>query len=217
MRTLMIVMVLAFVTLIWAGGITCVDIQPKANHRLDRSLHNDADEQGNDLSRLPKGEQKFGGVDFKIGPAMLQLGSTVYASKPLRIEGIKVGSTFSKLHLLHATGFGNAPVDNPAHVANGTLIAEYILRFEDKSVIRHPVVFGTDVKDWWGGRQDKDLKRGKIVWRGTNKVAEGAGTELHLFLTSWQNPKPNVKVETIDFVSAGDTAAAPFCVAMTVE
>ncbi|MBM4092530.1 MAG: hypothetical protein FJ276_24375, partial [Planctomycetes bacterium] len=37
------------------------------------------------------------------------------------------------------------------------------------------------------------------------------------YLTTWDNPKPAVQVTTIDYVSAGQTAAGPFCVAMTAH
>jgi hypothetical protein len=40
---------------------------------------------------------------------------------------------------------------------------------------------------------------------------------LRLYLTTWDNPKPKVQVTTIDCVSVGQTAAGPFCVAITAH
>jgi hypothetical protein len=40
---------------------------------------------------------------------------------------------------------------------------------------------------------------------------------LRLYLTTWANPRPAAEVAGIDIVSACDTAASPFCVAMTAE
>ena len=39
---------------------------------------------------------------------------------------------------------------------------------------------------------------------------------LRLYVTRWENPHPEKKVRTIDFISS-TTHAAPFCLAMTVE
>ena len=39
---------------------------------------------------------------------------------------------------------------------------------------------------------------------------------IPLFLTAWDNPRPDKKVVSIDLISAS-SRAAPFCVAMTIE
>ena len=35
--------------------------------------------------------------------------------------------------------------------------------------------------------------------------------------TTWDNPKPDKKVKTLDYSTTKETICAPFCVAMTVE
>jgi hypothetical protein len=40
---------------------------------------------------------------------------------------------------------------------------------------------------------------------------------LRLYLTTWTNPRPDVEVTHIDFASAINTPASPFCVALTTE
>ena len=42
------------------------------------------------------------------------------------------------------------------------------------------------------------------------------GSTLRLYLSSYENPRPDVEVVSIDYVSAM-TQAAPFLVAMTIE
>jgi len=203
------------VSVLAKGMFEFVDIQPKANHPLNKNLHND-NETGNDLSELPKGEQTFASVKFKIGKAAMQLGSNVF-DRPLKIAGIKVGTKATKLHFLHSTGFGNAPVSNPAHVRDGTTIGYYRVEYEDKTAKVVPIVYGVDVRDWWGGKQDGDLSRGKLAWKGSNERAREAGAVIKLYLTSWDNPFPDKLITSIDFVSPGDCAAAPFCVAISTE
>jgi hypothetical protein len=40
---------------------------------------------------------------------------------------------------------------------------------------------------------------------------------IRLYLCTWKNPHPTKKVVSIDYVKVGDTPAAPFWVAMTLE
>ena len=41
--------------------------------------------------------------------------------------------------------------------------------------------------------------------------------KILLYRTPWENPHPDKRVATIDYLSSNDTAAAPFCVAITAE
>jgi hypothetical protein len=68
----------------------------------------------------------------------------------------------------------------------------------------------------------KPTKRSRVVWTGTNEhlrhrpEARDTETPLRLYLTTWENPRPDVPVVSIDLVSLGQTAT-PFCVAITAE
>lgn len=215
---------LVIVLLVFKVGIiiaqekfSIVDLQPKANQdKTGRSLHNDS-ETGNDLAELKEGEQTLAGVKFTIGKKIMQLKSTVLENRPSKIEGIKVDKKFRKLHILHATGYGNAAPDNPAHVPNGTTIGKYIIHYADMGTIEIPIVYGADVVDWWGGVQPQKFTKGKVAWTGSNQIAKQGGDIIRLYLTSWQNPSPEKEIATIDFISTSTSAAAPFCVAMTLE
>jgi hypothetical protein len=180
-----------------------IDLQPKANHKVTDNFHT-RDSVGNNLAELPKGTQKFGGVKFHIGSGLIQLGSPKVQDKPAKVEGIAVGKTFTKLHILHATGYT---------ASDGTLIGKYVIHFEDKttSVIR--IVYGKDVRDWWNIDPNKGVTRGKVAWVGKNKNT----ASIQLFLSTWRNPHPKKRVVSIDYLSTQTSDAAPFCVAMTVE
>jgi hypothetical protein len=135
-----------------------------------------------------------------------------------------VGRTFAKLHLLHATQYGNGQVigeegkeGDPLFVAGGTRIAEYRVHYEDKTVAAVPVAFGEDVRDWWFTGTTKGVKRGQVAWEGDNDLAKRLDSRIRLYLTTWENPHPGKKVVAIDYVKVGDTPAAPFCVAITLE
>jgi hypothetical protein len=57
-----------------------------------------------------------------------------------------------------------------------------------------------------------------VAWKGDNGRAKQLDARIRVYQTNWENPWPNKKVTTIDYLSKKDeTVAAPFCIAMTVE
>jgi hypothetical protein len=79
-------------------------------------------------------------------------------------------------------------------------------------------MYGRDVVDWWAYPDRKGPTKGKAVWEGENEASKGFDAKIKLYLMTWENPKPDKKVETIDFVATNpDQPAAPFCVGITAE
>jgi hypothetical protein len=202
---------------------TFIDLQPKANHKLADSQG--SGREGNDLKEVPTGERTFGGVRFKIGEGYIQLHSKLLQEqKPEAVNDIAVGQKFAKLHILQATAYGNGQVvgqkgeeGDPLYVADGTKIAEYRIRYADGKTETVPVVYGEDVRDWWYSGTPEKVKRGRIAWKGDNPLANELKSRLRLYLVTWENPRPDVRVTSIDYVKVGDNPAAPFCVALTME
>jgi hypothetical protein len=200
-----------------------LDLQPHANQKLTENLG--SGREGNNLAALPKGEQTFAGVKFKIADGFIQLGSKLLAeARPNRVEGIQVGRTFAKLHLLHATGYGNGSVvgeagkaGDPLFIPDNTQIAAYKVRFEDGATATIAVVYGKDVRDWWFTDKSKDVSRGKVAWKGENELGKGFASQIRLYLSTWENPHPAKRVVSLDYEKRGDSEAAPFCVAITLE
>lgn len=183
---------------------TFLDLQPLSNQMLTEGRGN----EGNNLASLPKGEQVFAGVKFKIGDGCILLASTEVADKPEKVEGIKVGTMFRKLYVLHAC--------HHSAVAD-SIIGYYTVRFEDMSEETIPIVYGKDVSDWWFTAESKAPTRGKVAWKGVNDDTKNSGAGIRLYMTTWKNPEPTRKVVAIDFGSTNYTEAAPFCVAITAE
>ena len=148
-------------------------------------------------------------MEFEIGDGVLQLGSASVTGKPTKIEGIKVGRTLKKLRFLQACGY-SAPDD--------TVIGKYIINYDDKSKAEIEIVYGKDVVDWWAYPDRKGPTKGKAAWEGENEASKGFDAKIKLYLMTWENPKPDKKVATIDFVATKpEIGAAPFCVAITAE
>ena len=168
---------------------------------------------------LPVGET-FGGVVFNVEDGIIHLGSTVVERHPEKVEGIKVGTKCTKLHILHATCFGGGPnkPGNPLHVADGTVIGQYMIRYSDGSGEGIAIVYGEDVRDWFYVDDEAKTTRGKIVWNGENDRAAMLDAKIRLYLMTWNNPHPEKTIASIDYLGKkGETPAAPFCVAMTLE
>jgi hypothetical protein len=187
-----------------------VDLEPYANQKIKDNFGSGVD--GNDLAALLQSGRTFEGVNFKFGTGVVQLGSKLVKKEntPSKVEGIKVGKTCAKLHILHATGW---------YDDDGTKVAEYRIRYDDGTMVSIPVVYGEDVRDWFFNEESKGVTRGKVAWKGNNARAKELGNQIRLYLTTWENPHSAKKIATIDFVktAAADGIVAPFCVAITLE
>lgn len=184
-----------------------ISLKGHTNVKMDENLHSN-NYPNNNLKSLPTGKQKLGDVEFEIGDGVLQLGSA-NVDKPKEFKDIKVGRTLKKLHFLQACGY---------NTEDGTVIAKYVIHYDDKTTADVEVQFGRDVVDWWAYPDRAAPTKGKVAWEGENEAAKGFDAKIKLYLMTWENPKPDKKVETIDFVATSpEQPAAAFCVAMTAE
>jgi hypothetical protein len=183
---------------------TWIDLQPKANQKLKESFSGAV--AGNNLAELKPGSQTLEGLKFDVGEGLIRLANkSLKDVLPEKVEGIPVGARFATLHILHATAYS---------AADDTVIARYVVHYEDKSTETIEVVYGQDVRDWWCNDGDEEPTRGKVVWTGSNAATRASGTSLWLFALTWKNPRPARQVVAIDYLSTL-TGAAPFVVAMT--
>ncbi len=188
-------------------AVTYIDLQPKANQKLDKAFPGPFDD--NNLAELKPGKQTLEGLKFHVGKGLILLASTTLGKDklPEKVKGIKIDATFARLHILHGTSHS---------VDDDTVIAQYVVHYADKSAKTIEVVYGEDVRDWWHLDDDKEPTRGKVAWKGSNEAAKAMGKSLWLFSLTWKNPHPEKKVVSLDLVSAM-TEAAPFVVTMTRE
>jgi eukaryotic-like serine/threonine-protein kinase len=125
---------------------------------------------------------------------------------PHRVSGINVGQKCKRLHFLHVVAFGTAP---------GTTVAAFVIRHSDGTITNIPLKYGNDVRSM---RVLVDLAHNvenpnsAVAWTGTSV----SGIPVRLFRTTWKNPKPEVQVTTIDFIS-NLTDCAPILIALTAE
>lgn len=182
-----------------------VDLSAHFNAALTNAWHFRSGRGSATLQALPQGLQEFGGVPFDVR-GIVQLASvrtTNLPQYPERSTGIPVGGLCRALHFLQATGW-------MAH--EGTTIASYWIHYADGTATEFPIVYGEHLREWHG-RSDRNMEiaSGQLAWQDNNPR-----TRHRLFQCRWENPKPDAKVLSVDFVSAM-TDCFPFLIAITVE
>ncbi len=182
-----------------------VSFQPQANVAVT------------DLEGLPSGSQNLGGVDYRIDPKLLHLGSSVFPDYPKERTGISVGKTCRAIHFLHSSqGGAFTQPGHPKHENDGVEIGRYVMHYADGSEETFPIIYGRELRGWWDWDNNAPTTNSQIVWTGNNPEAGKYRRKIRLYWAVWENPYPEKPIETIDFVSSG-AKAAPFCLAMTLE
>jgi hypothetical protein len=167
----------------------------------------------NNLARLPAGHRTFDGVRFNVvGIIQLADGNDVTRTNnpyPESVEDIPVNRICRQLHLLHGTVQG---------LGDQQAVGSLVLHYADGTTGKLDIVYGQHVYDWWfKGSSDLLLASGtKVAWIGQNPEAAKDGYRIRVFKSSFNNPKPDVRIKTIDYVSAL-TPSGPFLLALTVE
>lgn len=196
-------------------NFTPIDLKDHANHKLGDADSNEI--AGNDLPLTP-GEQVIDGITMEIGERVIQLGSKLLGLRPEKVTGVKVDRQLTKLHLLHATTFGRGEPGSEQCEEDGTFLGEYRINYDDNSSESIAIEYGKDVRDWWYRGNDKETSLAKVAWTGENSLSRQFSSRVRLYRTTWDNPKPEQKIVSIDIIGRKDeSVAAPFCVAITAE
>ena len=154
-----------------------------------------------DLRTLPHGRTVLGGVEFD---ARVVRG---WPNSPRGWEEkaitFPIKQSCRRLHFLHAT-------DLPE--PEGSAVAAYVIHYADSQQLEIPVLYGRDIQAWLLEEDPPAQVQPPIVWR----TSAGGGITLQLCRFTWENPRPDVAIESLDFASK-ETKAAPFLVAITAD
>jgi hypothetical protein len=186
----------------------CIDLSAHYNAALADDWHG-SQWHGNNLAVLPSGARTLAGVSFDVRGIVQVSGLALrqsVADFPEAVTGIEISRKVRRLHFLQATSWG-------LYVTNGALLGRYLVHYADGSQQNIPILNGIDTREWQAGSDGtKDLERAVVAWQGRN----ARGIAVHLFKSTWENPRPETEVESIDFVSEM-TQSAPFLIALTTE
>ena len=204
-----------------------IDLTPHYNGALDTThVPTGGIDLDNDLEHLLHGITTLENVRFDVrGIVTVRMldfvddpSQGIWSRYPIRANGIRIERKFRRLHALHAVCGSQYCL--PSRIKDGTPIGSYVWHYADGSQREFEIVYGRDLRDWWKRptEPNSETDRAKVVWEGTNPWLQEKepGTTLRLYLSTYENPQPDLEVTSIDFVSKM-TQAAPFLVAMTVE
>jgi WD40 repeat protein len=187
------------------AGAHLIDLAPHYNAALAEEWHIPGWTNG--FGCVPEGVQTLGGVEFDVrgviqlaGQGLKRLGTEF----PEQVRGLRVARKCQRLHFLHAAG---------GKEMDGTQIGTYEIHYAGGATREIPIRYGEDLRSW-GSKVDPnpDLKRAQVAWTGINT----AGFVVQLCRSTWENPLPNIEIESLDFIS-DLTQADPFLLALTVE
>jgi serine/threonine protein kinase len=120
---------------------------------------------------------------------------------PRIVRDIPIGHFASHLHFLHANAYEED---------DGTMVGRYRIHFADGTTSEIPLQFGRDIHNYHG-LSDQDAE-GVMSLRFDRGKVRLWGADVF----SWSNPKPDVGIRSVDFVS-GKEAGRPFLLAITSE
>jgi WD40 repeat protein len=191
------------------AALNLIDLTDYYNAPLARSWYT-TNEDGNDLSELPPGLHKFGGIEFDVR-GLIQIGANAAngLTYPNHVHGIPLGLHCRRLHFLHAAILASSAVP-------GDALGNYVIHYVDGHECVLPLTTGKDLADWWSQPNERGTNF-VIAWTGANPAARRAGKTLRLFRTTWENPAPTVAINQLDFTSDNPTPGQPFLLAVTVE
>ncbi len=164
------------------------------------------------LGELPRGIREFAGVQFDVR-GLIQLGGrslnkTLNASYPLEVRGIPVQQKCRRLHFLHGTGW---------RIADGMPVGAYVIRYADGQSREAAIIYGETVRDWWHDPAlNEPVPNAKVAWTGKNAAVQNSGQLLRLYHFQLENPRPEIVIQSIDFIST-DSNSSPFLLAITLE
>jgi hypothetical protein len=180
------------------AAATLVDLRPFYN--------------GGEAEEFAGGLQRLAGTDFDArGWIQLDVSRPEpwNTSLPKRVNGIVIGQRCQRLHFLHTAVWMDLPM--------GVAIGYYLVHYEDGEVGNIPIIHGRDVRDYThlpGSPPDNPALI--VAWIGASENSRKHGGEARLYKRTWENPRPDVPIRSIDFVH-GNTHGTPILVAITAE
>jgi tetratricopeptide (TPR) repeat protein len=203
-----------------ADNCRCRNIPPRdakaKSELLDLSLYYNAaltEDQiglpGFDLTSLPVGVRKLGNVEFDLRGVVQLCGKGASQRPrdryPSAVMGIPLNRNFARLHFLVGTEWSE-----PDSTKIGCLAINYV----DGEKRELPLVYGENVRDWNRSADPREAPGASVVWTSENRGVKQSGGFIGLFLVTWDNPRPEVRATSLDFVS-NKTQCKPFLIAIT--
>lgn len=194
-----------------------IDLAKQANqYRDERGWFGDKTFTFKDL---PTGKHVFAGVpytvyDFPTSPvptAVMLGGNGVPNNLPQEVRGIPVNQKADALFFLQAARIDQRR--NPDDIKRGHKfeMARYIVHYADGQTATIPLYSELDLDDY-RQKAPQPLPGAQIAW--THKY-ERTDFEAVAYSKQWNNPRPNVAIQSVDLVYGPDRRGVPVLLALT--
>ena len=171
--------------------------------------------------QLTTGMKLYAGVPFDVS-GIVRLHSITSEKNgehfPVEVDKIPINEKFSKIYLLHGAYAGGGNYFQ--------VVGRLVLHYADGSTNAIDLIAGQTVFDCWNvlfktgiDPVYKNASPGtEIAWWGSNSLIERVNPDesLVLFKSVFLNPRPDVAVTSVDYVSTM-TETGPFLAGLTVE
>ncbi len=167
---------------------------------------------GEDFPNLSRGAVKLDRVNlwFDVRGRIQVKGKRMRLPFPARVDGIKVDQQCRRVHFLCGTVYGSS---------TGNEIGRFEVHYADGQSSQIRIIYGQDVQDWSSEPQKPQTGSARLAWEGASQAGQSSqaqGRLVRLYHLKWENPLPEARIASLDFVSAlADTA--PFLIAITLE
>jgi hypothetical protein len=92
-----------------------------------------------------------------------------------------------------------------------------VISYADGQSREARIIYGETVRDWWHNPAlNEPVPNAKVAWTGKNAAVQNSGQALRLYHFQWENPRPEIVVQSIYFTST-DSNSSPFLLAITAE
>jgi hypothetical protein len=204
------------------GDLRTIDLRPYVNVMLTPRTPVPNEPGENALAEMPVGVHTFGGVSFDVAGKIQLMGRGLLKSNriyPVIRKSIEISQKCRRIHLLHGA----------SHVAYypDTTIAKLVLHYADGSTGEIAIVSGEHLLDCWGPTYTTPAMRERLAplsrdtelaWVGNSAgdPQEPSPSAARIYKSTFVNPKPDLEISTIDYISTL-TDAAPFLIGLTQE
>lgn len=206
-------------TVIVGGNLACtpLDIHTKATtYKDERGWFGDANRT---FKALPAGEHDLAGVRYNIYemptspvPQVLMLGGDgVPGNPPAEIKGIPMGQKADALFFLHTARVDRRLNDHERREGKQLEVFRYVVHYADGSEAVVPVVSEIHIDDY-RQQEPQVLPGAQLAWTSPYPNSDVSAAA---YAMQWNNPRPDVKITSIDMVYGAERCGVPCLIAVT--
>jgi beta-galactosidase len=195
-----------------------IDLSKQANqYRDDKGWFGD---KAFTFKDMPTGRQVFGGVpyqiyDFPTSPvptAVMLGGSGVPNNLPDAVRGIPVNRKADALFFLQSARLDTRRNDREVREKRQYEMARYVITYADGQKATVPLYAEIDIDEYKQQGTPRALPGAQIAW---TRAYEGTPFAAVAYAKQWDNPRPNVAIQSIDLEYGMDRRGVPVLLAVT--